>query len=456
MLKEAFDIPDWLERDEKLSWRERVQRDKNLAQATENSNIDEISRLLLWWNALDKGDQQLGPGKEISFLLRRVSLILIVLGALCGLGLAGALMHYDGSQPINILMLLAWLVFLPLVFLFTSLLLPYIQSDSFLGGINPGSIVLSLFKKKSLVLEEIFSTNRAHVNKDKFMRWRLMLYSQIFGLALALTALVTILIRVSFSDLAFGWSTTLALDANSLAQWLQALAWPWASWFPEAVPSLELIQQSRYFRLEGVSHEISAEALTHWWKFIVMCLLFYAVLLRLILLLFTNFKYRQAIKSMLLQHPEITALFDRMNEVIETVQSDAPQVVATHGSKDSEIDSIVASSGLVVLWNGAVMDHVQHENVIRAGGENSLQQDAENLRNVNLAEGERICVVTKSWEPPLLEFHDYIKSLRAHFGAEVSILVQPINADGDKVNTTNVEVWRQSIIKLQDPKVYVP
>jgi len=116
LLIEAFDIPNWLEQDRNLSWRERVQRDKALTQATENSNTDEVSRILSWWASLEKGGQQPGPGREISSLLHRVSIILVVLGILCGMSLAAALTHYDGSQPVNILMLLAWLVILPLVF----------------------------------------------------------------------------------------------------------------------------------------------------------------------------------------------------------------------------------------------------------------------------------------------------------------------------------------------------
>ncbi len=453
MLIEAFDIPNWLERDTELSWRERVQRDKKLAQSTNKLNDDELTRVLSWWSLLDKGDVN-GPGKEISSLLRRVSIILIIVGALCGFGLASALMQYDGSQPINILMLLAWLVFLPLVFLFTSLLLPYLHSSSLLGGINPGGIILSFFKKKNLVLDEFFSTNRVHNKKDVFMRWRLMSYSQLFGIALAVTALMTILVRVSFSDLAFGWSTTLTLEAESLSKWLHAIAWPWASWFPEAIPSLELIQQSRYYRLEGISQNISAEALTHWWKFIVMCLVFYGVLLRFIVLMLTNFNYRQAIKSLLIEHPEVIGLLDRMDVVLENVQSNASQIVAKKGETGSVIE--LSTSSLLVLWNGAAVGNIKHQNVINAGGEYSLEQDARSLNDVSLDVGESICVVTKSWEPPLLEFHDYIQALRTKFGTTISILVKPINADGSFVNTADVEVWRQSIAQLQDAKVYVP
>jgi len=334
--------------------------------------------------------------------------------------------------------------------------LPYVHSESFLGGINPGSIILSVFKKKSLALEELFSANQAHTNKDKFMRWRLMSYSQQFGLALSLTALVTILLKVSFSDLAFGWSTTLALESSSVFHWVHGMAWPWASWFPEAVPSLELIQQSRYYRLEGINKNISAEALTYWWKFIIMCLLFYGVLLRLFVYLFTNFKYRQAIKSILLQHPEITALLDRMDAVIENVQSNAPQVVAKRDAQDSDLHSLLSNADLLVLWNGVTTDLLKNQNIINAGGENSLQQDIENLYNLDITLGKSICIVTKSWEPPLLEFHDYIKSLREHFGAEASISIQPIDTSGDYANTADTEVWRQSIAKLQDAKVYVP
>ena len=71
------------------------------------------------------------------------------------------------------------------------------------------------------------------------------------GLAFAVAALLTLLTQVLVRDLAFGWSTTLQTSAPAYHSLVEQLAWPWRGWLPAAVPSPELVEQSRYFRLPG-------------------------------------------------------------------------------------------------------------------------------------------------------------------------------------------------------------
>ena len=52
-----------------------------------------------------------------------------------------------------------------------------------------------------------------------------------------LTAVLTALALVVFTDLAFGWSTTLDLDAASLHRVVEALSTPWRELIPAARPS---------------------------------------------------------------------------------------------------------------------------------------------------------------------------------------------------------------------------
>jgi len=67
----------------------------------------------------------------------------------------------------------------------------------------------------------------------------------------------------------------------------------------------------------------------------------------------------------------------------------------------------------------------------------------------------RYSKITKAWEPPLLEFHDLLLALRNLFGANTTISVQPVSAEGDAPDKVEVEIWRHSLEKLQDAKVYV-
>ena len=121
------------------------------------------------------------------------------------------------------------------------------------------------------------------------------------------------LILVAVTDLAFGWSSTLTLDADAVHRAFAFLALPWASWLPGAVPDADLVAASRYFRLETV--QIGGEeaaALGTWWPFVLMTILFWGLLPRLLLLGVGQWRLGGAMRSMLVRHPEVVALLDRL------------------------------------------------------------------------------------------------------------------------------------------------
>ena len=84
----------------------------------------------------------------------------------------------------------------------------------------------------------------------RFVKWQLLYWSQTAAVMFNVAALVTAVMLVTFSDLAFGWSTTLDVPAATASRIVQAIASPWASFAPLAVPSPELVEQSQFFRLE--------------------------------------------------------------------------------------------------------------------------------------------------------------------------------------------------------------
>ncbi len=456
-LTSAIDIPHWLEQDRELSWRERVLRDQQKIQELDLVEGQPLKQVLYWWDSVKTTITSTGPGRVIASFFRIVTIIVIAAGFISGAGLASVLLHYDGSEPINIFTLLGWLVLLPLVFMLLSLCIPVLRKTNLLNDINIGGIVLAVLKRKNALLETFFSSTYTDANKEKLMHWRLLLFSQQFGVAFSLAAFITLVVHVSFSDLAFGWSTTLKLDANTLHDWTRGMALPWAMWVPEATPSLNLIEQSQFFRLENSSNNLVAEVLTNWWKFIAMCLFVYGILSRLIVMIFAKFKYQQAINEMLMEHSEITALLDRMQIPLELVQSHASQVKA-ESNVTNNIFSAIKNNDVVILWNDIKLNgiNLNTKNIINSGGQHSSKDDLNVLQSLRLSNDTYIYIVTKAWEPPLLEFHDFIKIVREHVGTQIPILVQPVGLQGEIADATDVEVWRQSIAKLQDPKIYVP
>lgn len=455
-LATAIDIPAWLEQDRQNSWKTRIQRDQQISLQAQIPAQQAHKRVMHWWSQIQPKVDLSSSGQTLASLFKRVSWMTILAGFVFGIVLASTLLHYDGSQPINVLVLLVVLVLLPLLLFLFSLLLPFFSSGSFLSGLNIGSILLAYIKKKSPALNDFFSSSRSDSARDKLLRWRLLLHSQQFGIALAVAALLTLLARVSFSDLAFGWSTTLDFDSSSLTPWIQTLATPWAAWFPEAVPTNQLIEQSRFFRLENGVSELSAQTLTGWWKFIAMCLLVYGIGFRLLAAWFAHFNYKKAVENMLLQHSEVTALLDRF-DAPQNVTDTAPVVSANYNAENDSSSFNYQSADVLIRWNGANLhdNTLQHSNIVEVSSEDALQLDNALFKDLNKNDIKHVHVITKAWEPPLLEFHDLIQVLRGLVGSDVSISVQPVAADSASTDKVDVEIWRHSLEKLQDAKVYV-
>src|SRR5690606_26769481 len=111
---------------------------------------------------------------------------------------------------------------------------------------------------------------------------------------------------------------------------VEALAWPWSAAAPEAVPGIELIRNSQFFRLEsGVFTTGASRELAGWWSFTVLAIAFYGLAPRIVLLGFAAWRLRAAIRALLVEDPRVTALLDRMaTPAIETAADEHESVDA--------------------------------------------------------------------------------------------------------------------------------
>jgi len=154
-LAKAIDIPAWLEQDRQNDWPSRIQRDQQIGQQIlGQAKIpagQETQRVLHWWSQVQPKQDENSPGQKLASLFKRVSWIAIIIGLLAGISFASAILHYDGTQPINVLVLLIVLVLIPLVLFLLSLLVPVFSSNSLLGSLNIGNQVLAFLKRKSPV-----------------------------------------------------------------------------------------------------------------------------------------------------------------------------------------------------------------------------------------------------------------------------------------------------------------
>jgi len=480
MLAAVLDIRSWLEEDRHTPFAERLHRDRKIGRTLNGRSA--VEQVLGWWRQVLPTTAQVSTanasGTKVEHACTVSAAVLLLLGFLGGVAVSGAAFAYQGQYPVNLFTLLGVLVGLPLLFLFATLLMllwPLHGAGglrSALAGLNLGRWVGSWLDRALQV--DLFATFQPSGAQSGFARWQLLVFSQWLAIGFFLGALVLGFLLVAFTDLAFGWSTTLDLKAERVFDWVRVAAMPWAAWLPSATPDLALVETSRYFRLEQGGMPLSrASVLGTWWPFILATVAFYGLLPRLLLMAFCYWRLRHAVRRMLLDDSEVTALLDRLN---------SPMVSLEGSAEEGELETPVAplpampsardyaggatdGDAVIVVWNGAVSEETAvawARRVLGASAHTSLSlsvlQDESEQRGLLescRASASRILLFTKGWEPPLLEFMDFLGLLREHFGSDCSLTILPLNLQKTGVDPDDRQVWSQALGRLRDPRLYV-
>jgi hypothetical protein len=474
LFETAIDVPLWLEADRLTPYAERVRRDREIARQI--TRDDRVARVRAWWQRTAPDGAAQAAGSRLERLRTIVTIVMAAAGSITGVVVALAAFAYDGSQPVNVVRLLALLVGVQLVLLaLTLVLLPgrvpglrHIQD--LLMALNPGAWAVGVYAKLARASPDAARLFELHASRPaarRFVKWQLLYWSQTAAVMFNLAALATAIMLVTFSDLAFGWSTTLEVDATAASRIVQAIASPWASFAPLAVPSPELVEQSQFFRLERAGIVAgSSRALGAWWPFTVLALVTYGLLPRLLLLALAAQRLRAATASLLLDDSRVTALLDRMaSPAIETAaehhdEAALPDIgLATAGERP------MAGNAQALIWENSLSPHAARSYArrqlgfevldIAEAGAGRLTADRAALERLATDRAQTLIVFTPAWEPPLLELRDFLAELRQRVGAAASIVVAPV-PDGPRA-VTEVEraTWQRAIAQLADPKIYV-
>jgi hypothetical protein len=280
---------------------------------------------------------------------------------------------------------------------------------------------------------------------------------------------------VVFTDLAFGWSTTLRVEPASLHGLAAGVSWPWSSVLPGAVPSLELVEVSRYFRLdtgtEGSAVPNGVAMLGDWWPFVVMCMLVYGLGLRLTAYFFAAWQLRRATRDAFLYAPGVSGLLDRLNTALVETRSDesGEQGAAATPPGPQAPAPAMAGSCRAINWADVPLSDpelirclaqtagLSVSAVHRAGGVQSIEGDREVVEAIAADAGnEGIAIVTKAWEPPLLELVDFVAALRTRVPERLPIVVVPVRVEDGALRPPaerELQPWRRRIQAIGDPWV---
>ena len=397
-----------------------------------------------------------------STYLYGMTLTLVIIAFFLGFFSGVGLLSYSGHEPVNVIYFMAMVVLLPL-FTMTLTLLSMFRahaSQSLLVHISPAFWMEKMLR---FLPKNIQSSLQDLKISPLLGNWLIIKRSQLLALVFSLGLLVALLGMVITKDIAFAWSTTLQVSPIDFHGLLYTLAFAWRDLFPWAVPSVELIEQSQYFRLgEKLDTQMiqNASKLGEWWKFLVFATLFYAILLRFGMWLLSLFGFQKALKRSFLSLEGAGTLLREMNEPIITtsVPKEGKDYVSGNRHYMQEVEELDSSYDRTLGWamsneelvvlNDAMQ--VITPKIFEVGGTNSLEEDSE---IISKSQGEVLFYV-KSWEPPTMDFVDFLEDLTR---VADKIILTPVGTVEDKYlpKTKELEMWGRKLQTLNSEKVWL-
>ncbi len=459
----------------RLEERERRRLDREIG--TRHAEANGLGLLRAWLEEAPSENLQIRADRVRSSL-SMLGWIFAAVGFCFGWVAASALLAIEVyAGRINIVLCLGVLVFVPLLMLFAtgigwlwaarrSAAARPASFGDWLRGAGLGRLALRLVPAApradiDIVLGRMTAHSRLY---SQVQRGQLLAWSQAAGLNFGFGALLATLTYVVFTDLAFGWSTTLEIDARQVHRVLAAFATPWATLWPDANPSLALVEATRFFRVDALNRVPVEDALRlgGWWPFLVMSIALYVVLPRMLVVLGVRRWHAGEVGEAMGLTPGVERLMTRL--VTPLVESTADEEEGEVGhAADGLVPEVEARSWLASKDGEATIirwAELAEEASLRAalgeggtfydaGGRRSLVEDSALVDELASRSGVVVLCV-RGYEPPVLEVTDFLAELREAIGRARSICV--LLVDGSEADR---DTWRRKLLGLGDASICV-
>lgn len=459
-------------------------------QLTQQASVPPVHEQVSAWYHHFAPDSIQETAAMYAGVLRGGSRLLALLAFLIGLSAAAGLFWYDGSVPINVLPVLLFFIFLPLLLLLISLSLSTLSRfrSHILYGL-PG-VLFNIVTLSGIKFGGLKQVRRRQLEKALiwlrgnhsyfFLSWfRRSLHAA--GAAYVAGAMIWMLLYVSITDLAFAWSSTLALSAEHMHGLVQLISLPWQHWLPSAVPDFTVVEQTRFFRARDAGSVMESSS-GIWWRFIFMSALVYGLLPRLILFGVYNIiagkKLRQALsrseqarRILYLMRPPTVGFdqsADKNSEIPETPKragradrpgGRTPALVALWNINEKELQQLESAPDQLFTQ---MRDEVQHWYVL--GGAQSSAENREIIEGIagelrkpsHKKAGTNLYIVVKYWESPRISFEKVLRALHQQCepGAD-GITLLPLLRTPEDLKEANRANWQHRINRLHLPNVYM-
>ncbi len=451
----------------------------------------------------EKSENSILPGEGIESLYSLFRFVFLVSGLVFGAGLGGSFPANGGDQPVNVFAYLAVFVAIQLLLLLIlSVLSAYrLSTRSFLSS-SPLYLLISrlilrmLLSARSRMVRKLSAEKRLHLEsilgtllgKSRTYGYLFLLpvfmLTQLFAIGFNLGLLGATLFKVTTADIAFGWQSTINLSAEAVHSLVEKMAMPW-SWFAQgdtAYPTLAQIEGSHIVLKEGIYH-LATPDLVSWWPFLCFAVLVYGLLPRLLLFLAAvavqmkmigSLDFKQGMYEQLVQRMTTPRVTTRGRQVDNGRGEDNESNVSPEKIQHAA-EGRVGTENMLVMIPDDIYDSCSREeleSVLNTGSAYVLRdvirinQDYASDREI-LAElpgreemkNTSVLVIQEAWQPPIMEYIDFVQALRRKLGDNPCIRIGLIGKPQGKtiftpVNKENLEVWNRTITAIGDPCIY--
>ena len=507
-LDDIIDFEYFQHLDQETPEAELHRRDRDLylqlqRQGEEPGNLPRRHLLRRWLNERRQHhDPQPGgatPGGVVVRTLTLLRRLAALKGLIVGLAAGLAFFTYSGETPVNVFHFLLVFVGSQLFFALVALIACLLRL-LFPGAVLPSLYTLPLHAGFRWLLRQMRRALPGAVSPpatetawtlaiDTFRSqgtaygalfyWPLFAVFQGFAIFCNIGLLAATLARVAFSDLAFGWQSTLSIGADALHRAVQLAATPWSWLFPGhgGYPSLAEIEGSRIVLKDGISHLATAD-LVSWWPFLVLALLVYGLLPRIAFAVAGRLLEERSLAGAAFDTASCRTTVRRMKTPLLSSQAPpeeapaeaAPAPPESEGNGESpahllpqvvlvpdDIFGLCPGDRLCPLLarRGFAVKSVHKFMTGYDEDEEMKNQLASEIRH----QDDGLLILMEGWMPPLVAFLTYLRELREILPEKtmihLALVGRPMRSGFAPLAAADLHLWKKKSAAARDPYLHV-
>lgn len=502
--RDIIDAEYFFHLDRQQEWKDLHRRDRDIFLHEENQfdKTTNPSLLLSTWIKTQRKvhfKEADSFGTIVAQSIATTRIFLVTLALFLGISGSTAYLSYSGNTPINIFAFLLFFIGPQLFFITVTTIVQMLRIFSPRYGSNTVSLItrytfqkITSFFSRSL-LPHLSAEHRlccthvlGNIQQKKGYGFNILnllrCIHQSAAISFNIGLILGALFKISTTDIAFGWQSTLQLSNNLVYTLVNILSTPWNwHWYLAATtPTLEEIAGSHIVLKEGIYH-LSTQNLSSWWPFLILCLITYGLMPRIILYGWARSLEIISLQKSSLQTPEYQKLLHRMrtpifNQRIDSNVSSQQNPANEHTEANNNLatmqkqptdQQVITDSHAVLLFPADISTTNNKQTISTWLGQlgykidtyytfmdnyEADQQLVEQLATASWDTNSTILIVMEAHMVPLTEFSLYLQAIRTRTHTLIEIILVGNERNGvlTKPKESDIALWRKKVTGIGD------